>query len=81
LPFPVLFTVVILGAQLVAILFVSKVLMMEQSRIWAWLTAMPLVLVAGYLQKTSHPRFYILAAVALSILQYYAMRLVLTSCG
>ena len=81
LPLPVLFTILLLVAQLAAILLVSRALMMEQSRIWAWLTAMPLVLVAGYLQGTSHPRFYILATLALSILQYYAMRLLLTSCG
>lgn len=81
LPLPVLFTIVLLGAQIAAILLVSRALTMEQSRIWAWLTAMPLVLVAGYLQDFRSSRFYILAALALSIIQYYAMRVVLTSCG
>lgn len=81
LPLPVLFMLVLVCAQLAVVVFVSRTLMMEQSRIWAWLTAMPLVLVADYLQKTRHPRFYVLVAVALALLQYYGMRLMLVPCG
>lgn len=43
--------------------------------------AVPLVVVAYHLRHSEHPRFYFLMALALSMLQYYATRLMLVSAG
>ena len=66
--------------QLVTIL-VLKDLRLETARIWAWIPAVPLVLVANYMRSLEHPRFYFLMAVVLPLVQYYVMRLVLVSAG
>ena len=75
----ILFLLVILAFYLATILCFN--LKMESSRIWAYVTAVPLVMVANALQKSEHPRFYFLMAAALSMLQYYGMRLFLWSAG
>ncbi|MDP2989674.1 MAG: hypothetical protein Q8O57_03810, partial [Kiritimatiellota bacterium] len=75
----ILFLLVILAFYLAAILGLN--LKMESSRIWAWVVAVPLVIVANALRNSEHPRFYFLMAVALSMLQYYGMRLFLWSAG
>ncbi|MBU0715915.1 MAG: hypothetical protein KJ964_11215 [Verrucomicrobia bacterium] len=76
----VLFGAVILGCSLVAVL-VLKDLKLETARIWAWIPAVPLVLVANYMRSLEHPRFYFLMAVVLPLVQYYVMRLVMVSAG
>jgi hypothetical protein len=53
----------------------------ESARCWAWVTAVPLVMVAQALVNSAHPRFYFMMAVTLSILQYYGMRLFLCTAG
>ena len=60
---------------------VLKDLKIEAGRIWAWTMAVPLVLVAHHLQNSEHPRFYFLMALVLGLLQYYAMGVMLVSCG
>ena len=60
---------------------VLKDLKIEAGRIWAWTMAVPLVLVALHLQNSEHPRFYFLMALVLGLLQYYAMGVMLVSCG
>lgn len=76
----VLYTLVILGLYLIAVLLL-KDLKIEAGRIWAWTMAVPLVLVADHLRRSEHPRFYFLAAVTLAMVQYYGMRLLMVSAG
>jgi hypothetical protein len=76
----VLYGLVILAFLLVS-LIVLKDLKVEAGRIWAWTMAVPLVLLAKHLRDSDQPRFYFLAALVLSMLQYYGMRTMLVSAG
>ncbi len=53
----------------------------ESSRIWAWITAVPLAMTAHAFTVSAHPRFFFSAAIILSMLQYYGMRIFLYSAG
>jgi len=74
------YALVILGLYLVTVI-VLKDLRNETARIWAWIMAAPMVLVANYVQSMENPRFWFLIIVTLSLLQYYVMRLMLVSAG
>jgi hypothetical protein len=76
----VIYLLSLLAVYLVTALSVN-ILKMESSRVWAWVTALPLVFVAQVLHRSTHPRFYFLMAIARAMLQYYAMQLFLTPCG
>lgn len=76
----ILFLISLLAVYLVTAVSVN-ILKMESSRVWAWMSALPLVFVAQVLHRSTHPRFYFLMAVILSMLQYYVMQLFLTPCG
>jgi len=53
----------------------------ESSRIWAWVTSLPMVMVALQLSNYDHPRFYFTAALVASLLQCYAIKLFLVASG
>lgn len=69
-----------LALYLVTAILVN-ILKMESSRVWAWVTALPLVFVARYLQRSDNPRFFFLMALLVALLQYYLMQIFLTPCG
>ena len=81
LPASTLYLLVILTLYLLAVIFVEPTLKIETSRIWAWITALPIVLVAHDLERSDDSRFFSLSVVSLALFQYYAMRLMLVSCG
>jgi len=78
---PVMLFLLVICAFYLAPTLCSNVLKMESSRVWAWVTAVPLVMVANSLRNSEHPRFYFLMAAALSMIQYYGMRLFLSALG
>lgn len=82
-PFPsaALFLVVVLGVHFLISAFVSNALKMESSRVWAWITAIPLVFVADWIIKSDRPRAWLFATVGFSLLQNFAMRLFLFARG
>lgn len=80
MPSSTTFLLIILALYMLTI-FLTNILKIETSRIWAWITAVPIVVVARWVEKSEHPRFYFLAIIATSLLQYYCMRTFLVSCG
>ena len=81
MPAHTLYLAVFLTLYMLAVIFIEPTLKIETSRIWAWITALPIVMVARRLDQSEECRFYALAAVALALLQYYGMRVMLVSCG
>jgi hypothetical protein len=79
-PFPpqAIFFLVIIAFQLTAIVFLHGPAG-EASRIWPWIAALPLAVVADRMLKSEHAGFYFIMALLLAMLQYYAMRLFLVA--
>ena len=75
-----LFLLTLLAFYGLAVLLMDP-LKIETSRIWAWVPSLFIVLVVRDLESSPHFRFYLFAVLMLSFLQYYAMRLMLVSCG
>jgi len=75
-----LFLLAILAFQIVTIVFL-KGPAGEASRIWAWIPAVPVAMVANHLRTLDRPGFYFTAAAAFALLQYYFMRLFLMFLG
>jgi len=79
-PLQAIFALVILAVYMLPTL-ISDSLKLETSRVWAWVTAVPLVMTVRELQSLTEAEFYLPLAAALSLLQYYGMRLFLVSAG
>jgi hypothetical protein len=75
-----LFFLIILVIYLIPVIALNSV-KMEASRVWAWISAVPIAWVAYSLRNSEYPRFYFLMAAIFSMIQYYGMRLFLVSAG
>ena len=75
-----LFLLTLLGVYLFTAVSVN-ILKMESSRVWAWVTALPIVYVARFIADSGSARFTLVMAVIVALLQYYGMKLLLYPCG
>ena len=72
---PELYGTIVMAMYVLPLLLGPDPLKMETSRCWSWVAALPIAAVAHYLlHGTREPKAWVTAALALSLFQYYVMR-------